>query len=306
MNCIDRIRQEDGFSLAELLISVVILLPVMGAALSLFSVGINQHESEQTSIDTSQEARAGLEMMASEIAQAGSHRDLATTTTSTIAASPNAQSVVLGSAAGFTVGDYVEIDTGANLETVELASVTGNSISGIFRTSHANGVPVRLFAMPYTAGVIPPPGLGLSSSANVTRLRFFGDIYGTGELSYVEYAYDAANNQITRSMTPITQGSKNPALPFIRNVRPNSVQFTLFTDSMGFVTAVDLSLGVQNTWGTGKNHEKQKINLSSRTVIPCAVVGSTLLNEIQIYGGLNNLPPTPAQVLAWAYAEDYY
>jgi hypothetical protein len=306
MNCIDRIRQGDGFSLAELLISVVILLPVMGAALSLFSVGINQHESEQTGIDTSQEARAGLEMMASEIAQAGSHRDRASTTTSTIAASPNAQSVVLGSAAGFTVGDYVEIDTGANLETVELASVTGNSISGVFRTSHANGVPVRLFAMPYTAGVIPPPGLGLSSSANVTSLRFFGDIYGTGELSYVEYAYDAANNQITRSMTPITQGSKNPALPFIRNVRPNSVQFTLFTDSIGFVTAVDLSLGVQNTWGTGTNHEKQKINLSSRTVIPCAVVGSTLLNEIQIYGGLNNLPPTPAQVLAWAYAEDYY
>ncbi len=306
MKYINEVKREDGFSMAELLIAMVILLPVMGAALSLFSVGVNQHESEQTSIDVSQEARGALEMMASEIAQAGAHGDRETITTSTIAASINAQSVVVASAAGFMPGDYVEVDTGANLETVQLTAVTGNSISGVFRTSHANGVPVRLFAMPYQNGVIPPAGMGASSSASVTALRFFGDMYGDSELFYVEYRYDAANDQITRSMTPISQGTKNPALPFIRNVQPNSVQFTLYTDTRGFVTAVDLSLGVQNTWGTGTQHEKQKIDVSSRTVIPSAVTASALLNEIEIYGGLNNMPPTPAKVLAWAYpAEDY-
>jgi hypothetical protein len=245
-------------------------------------------------------------MMASEIAQAGAHRDRETTTTSTVVASNYVQSVVVASAAGFMPGDYVEVDTGANQETVQLTAVAGNSISGIFRTSHANGVPVRLFAMPYVSGVLPPAGMGISSSANRTNLRFFGDMYGEGELFYVEYSYDAANNQITRSMTPISQDGKNPALPFIRNVQPNSVQFTLYTDSMGFVTAVDLSLGVQNTWGTGTQQEKQKIDVSSRTVVPSAVAGSMLLDEIQKYGGVDDLPPTPAKVLAWAYeAEEY-
>jgi prepilin-type N-terminal cleavage/methylation domain-containing protein len=55
-------KSEAGFSLIELLISMLILLPIMGAAISMFSVGVNQQVTEQGSIDVNQEARAGLEM----------------------------------------------------------------------------------------------------------------------------------------------------------------------------------------------------------------------------------------------------
>ncbi|MBN2338753.1 MAG: prepilin-type N-terminal cleavage/methylation domain-containing protein, partial [Acidobacteria bacterium] len=41
---------ENGFSLVEVLIAVLIMIPIMGAAVSLFNVGTNQNASEQSSI----------------------------------------------------------------------------------------------------------------------------------------------------------------------------------------------------------------------------------------------------------------
>lgn len=293
-----RVTQENGFSLIELLVSLAILVPLMGAVVTLFSDGVNQHSAEQSSSAMNQEARCGLEMMTLEVAQAGSHRDASTTTTSAITASASTQSPSLASSSGFTVGDYVDIDTGTNKETVQVTAVGSNSISAIFRTAHASGVPVRLFALPYLTGVIPPAGLGANSSATTTRLKFFGDVNADGTLYYLEYDYDSANAQITRSMTPITQGSKNAAQPLVGNIKPNSVQFTLYTDSQSVVTSVSLTLTALNTVKSGSQY--QETALSSRTVIPSAVAASTLFSEIQQYGGVNRLPPTPSHVTTWS------
>lgn len=190
------------------------------------------------------------------------------------------------------------MDTGASNETLRITAVGPNSIAGIFRVAHAGGVPVRLFAQPYLTGVIPPAGLGAGSSASVTKLEFFGNMNGDGTLYYVEYNYDNTNAQITRSMTPITQANMNPALPLVRNVKSNSVQFTLYTDALGVVTSASVALTVQNTWSTAVKF--QETALSSRIVVPSAVAGSALLSEIRTYGGANKLPPTPAQVAAWS------
>jgi len=294
----DRSTLEGGFTLAEMLVSLLILVPLFGAVLSLFSVAVNQHGSEQSSAEANMDARSGLELMTLEIAQAGSHGDHSTTATSAITGSTDPQAVSVASSIGFTIGDYMDVDAGANKEIIQVTNVGTNSISGIFRTAHTSGTPVRLFALPYLTGVIPPAGLGANSSATVTRLKFFGDINSDGNLYYVEYDYDSANAQITRSMTPITQASMNAALPLVRNVKPNSVQFTLYTDSRNVVTSVSLALTVQNTWMTASKH--QETELSSRIVIPSAVAGSALLNELETYGGVNRLPPTPSQVTTWA------
>jgi len=271
----------------------------MAAVVTLFSDGVNQHSAEQSSAAMNQEARCALEMMTLEVAQAGSHRDANTTTTSSVSTpTASAQSVSLASSSGFTIGDFVDIDTGTSRETVEVTAVDSNSISAIFRIPHGNGVPVRLFALPYLTGVIPPAGLGANSSATTTRLRFFGDVNGDGKLYYVEYDYNSTNAQITRSMTPITQATKNAAQPLVGNIKPNSVQFTLYTDSMSVVTSVSVTLTAVNTVRSGTKY--QETALSSRTVIPSAGAASTLKYEVETYGGINRLPPTPSHVTTWS------
>jgi Tfp pilus assembly protein PilW len=297
----NRARLDEGFSLAELLVSLLILVPLLGAAVSLFSVAARQHSAEQSSSEATQEARAGMDMMIQEIAQAGSHMartDVSATTSVAISPSTDAQAITVNSSTGFNVGDYVDVDVGGGEEEVQLTAVGTGSISGIFRAAHLSGVPIRLFALPYQTGIIPPAGLGANSSAAVTTLKFFGDLNGDGTMCYVVYQYNSANAQITRSMTPITQTAMNSALPLIQNIKANSAQFTLYTDNMGVIASVNVALTVQNTVKSGAKF--QETALSSRIVIPSAAAASNLLNEIQQYGGVNRLPPTPAIIVTWA------
>jgi Tfp pilus assembly protein PilW len=294
-----RTRQSDGFSLLEILVCLLIMIPIMGAAVKLFSVGANQHASEQNSIDSNQEARSGLEIMTLEVAQAGSHGDRATTTSGSVTGNASAaQSLSVGSSAGFNVGDYIDVDTGADRESVKVTAVATGSISAIYRKTHTSGKPLRLFALPYRTGVVKPSSLGSNASTDVTVLKFYGDVNGDGNLAYVEYAYDANNAQINRSMTPINQSSKNAALPLITNIKPNSAQFTLQTDGQGVVTSVTVRMTIQNTVKTVSAFEETA--LASKIVIPSAVAASALFAENQLNGGISQLPPTPAQVTTWA------
>jgi hypothetical protein len=138
-----------------------------------------------------------------------------------------------------------------------------------------------------------------ANSSNIgTTLRFFGDINGDSTVQYVEYVYDAANSQITRSITPITQTNRNQAVVLVQNVKTNSVQFTVNTDNLGIVTSAAISMTVKNSVKTGSQY--QETALSSRISVPSAVAGSALMFENQRYGGVNYLPPTPSNVTTWA------
>lgn len=294
-----RIKQSDGFSIVELLVCLLIMVPIMGAAVSLFSVGAKQQASEQNSVDSNQEARSGLEIMTSEISQAGSHGDHATTTSGSVTGNASStQSVAVASNVGFNVGDYVDVDTDASRESVKITAVTTGQLTAIFRKTHNSGIPIRLFALPYTTGVIRPAGLGTNASTNVATLQFFGDVNGDGNLAYVEYVYDSANAQITRSVTPITQTSKNTALTLVSNIKANTAQFMLQTDSQSVVTSVTVKMTVRNTVKTGSGFEETA--LSSKIIIPSAIAASALFAQNQINGGINLLPPTPSQVATWA------
>lgn len=291
-------QPDTGYSLLELLIAMVILIPIMGAAIGFFSVGAEEHASEQSSIDVNQEARSALEIMTTEISQAGSHGDRDTTMTSAVGASSTPQNATLASAEGIMTGDWLDVDSGSNWESVEVTAVSENGITGVFRTSHAAGTPVRLFALPYRDGVAAPTAIAANSSATATRISFFGDINGDSTLQYVEYIYDSANNQITRSITPLTQSTKNPAFPLVRNIAPNTVQFRLNTDDQGVVTAADVAMTVRNTWGAGPN-KQQDTRLSTRIAVPCAMAASRLLFELRRFGGVDKLPPVPPKVTTW-------
>jgi Tfp pilus assembly protein PilW len=291
-------RGEDGFTLMEMLVSLAILVPLIGAVVGLFAGAATQHSTEQNSIETNMDARGALELMTTEIAQAGSHGDRGTTATGAIVASTNAQNVSVGSSSGIRVGDFVDVDTGAANEIVQVTDVQAGSISGIFRIGHAANTPIRLFALPYKEGVIPWAAIAPNSSATATRLSLLGDMNSDGTVYYVEYDYDVANAQITRSMTPITQANLNPALSLVRNVVANSVQFTLYTDDQSIVTSVNVDFTVRTT--VTRAPQTQATRLSSRVLIPSAAAASVLQTELQTYGGVDRFPPTPAQVTSWA------
>jgi len=305
MNRLKIISGQCGFSLLEMMVAIVILIPIMGAAIGLFSVGARQQASEQSSVDANQEGRAALEMMATEIAQAGSHRYRATTLSGSIS-SPNSltpQAVSVASSTGMVAGDWVEVGTGLNGESVMLTAVGNNTLSGAFRMAHASGDPVRMFAFPFVDGVIRPAGMTANSSVNTTTIRFFGDIVtntngADSEIQYIEYAYDAANSQITRSATPISQTAKNLPIPLVRNVVANSVQFTVYTNAQNRVSAVDIAMTVQNTVKEGAKY--QETALSTKVVIPSIAAGSVLLKDLILLGGINKMPPAPARVTGWA------
>ena len=313
MMCIVPVRTENGFTLMELMVSIVVLIPVMAAAVSLLSTGASQHALGQSSIDANQDARTAMQIMTTEIAQAGSHADVATESASPIGGNSVAQSISVDSSAGFNVGDYVDVgikDAGPNdHEVVEITGVTGGdspTLSGVFLRDHTTTpVPIRLSALPYTAGVIPPDGMSPSSSQDVMTLRFFGHIQGRNTdasrndptIQYVEYSYDPTQSLITRSMTPITASTENPALPFIRSV--GNARFTVNTDFLGVVTSVNIALTVLSRPSPTSNF--QQTPLSSRISIPSAIAGSNFLFEYQQCRGLYPLPPTPAVIQdTWA------
>jgi Tfp pilus assembly protein PilW len=293
----DSVKPDNGVSVVELLVSMCVLIPVIGAAMGLFSVGAKQHSSEQGSISANQEIRAAFEMMTTEIAQAGSHGDRNTTLTAAVTSSASAQAVTVDSTTGFTAGDYVDVDTGTSREKAQLTAVGANTLSAPFRTAHAAGAPVRLFALPFMGGVIPPSGVGAHSTSSGSTLRFFGDINSDSTVQYVEYIYDATNRQITRSITPITQTSLNQAVAIVQNIKPNSASFTVTTDNLGIVISVGISMTVMNSVKTGSQYEET--TYASKISIPGTVAASALLYENQRYGGPNCLPPTPSNVTQW-------
>lgn len=303
MNLDGRMRSDSGFSMMEMLVALLILVPIMAAAVSLFSTGANQQATEQSNVDAVQEARAGLDLMATELAQAGSHRDVCTATTGAVSATGSVSTVPLQSTAGLNVGDWIHI--GNDPEPVQITGISGNSASAVIDTSHGSGTPACLFALPYTQGVIPPGGMGAGASATVATLRFFGDITGNTNgastapnLWYVEYVYDSQNNRITRSATPVAQTTKNPAEVLVRNVVPNSVEFRINTNSLGIVTTAKLAFTVRNDVPTGT--EYQQTQLSTRVTIPSAMAAAALTYEMQPYQAINRLPPTPANVTTLA------
>ena len=286
-----RIDFQSGFSALEVLVCVCILIPIMAAAMQFFSVGVNQHASEQSSIEANQDATAGFDLMTTEIAQAGSRMHVVTHTSSPIGASPlMSQTIPVDSSVGFSVGDTVEVD----LEKVRITAVGNNTLTGVFKDNHINDTTVRMYSLPYKDGVLPPAGLQPNSATPVTTLRFFGDIYGDGNMYYVIYSYDAQNAQITRSMTNFTDLNSQPAFPLITNIVPGSARFILNTDHLNVITSVTVSLTVENEWELGS--KKEQITLTANVGIPSAEAASELYLENLHYGPVNNLPSIPTRV----------
>lgn len=214
---------ERGFTILELLVSMVILMAISGFMLQ-GVVDMNQLNHEQSN---RAEMHAGIRnataLLQQEVGQAGRvafPNPVSLAAAVTGGASPTW--ATLTSAAGMFVGMRLVIGHGNTQEIVTVSGVnTGsNQIRAVFGVSHATGARVDT-AGGFGSGVIPtthPNG----STANV--LKIVGDINGDGNLVYVEYTCSLAQNRLYRNMMSFDAAVK-PAVTveqvLLDNLLPN-------------------------------------------------------------------------------------
>jgi len=268
---------ESGFSLLEMLVAVLLLLIVSGAAFEVLSYYQKNYVSTQLRIDMDSSLRGALELLTQEIDQAGalSFTPRKVTAPPAITASSTAQSVTLDSTTDIFVGEKLLIDAGGFQELVSVAAVDSTTISGIFTQNHTAGA--RVMAV----GVFPQ---GIMSSSNSTQLQVFGDIYGDGSLTYAQYSCDTTAGTFSRSVTPVmaapgtasTTNSMSKVL--IANVIPNAGGTPCFryqTQSISgstFVTSVGITITIQSAQKDPQTNNyitlsKSFLNISPRNVL---------------------------------------
>jgi prepilin-type N-terminal cleavage/methylation domain-containing protein len=223
-----------GFSLLEMLVSIVVLLVVAGVAMTVL---VNMTKTQGTVANRTEmhsSVRSATELLQQEIGQAGRvslpNPAVTVTLVGAVTAVGSPQSVQVSSAAGMFAGEQLVIDAANNSttnipqETVTIASVdlTTNQILATFKKTHASGVPVRALGG-FSSGIVPS---GATNGSTASVLKLYGDINDDGNMVYVEYRCNLDPNGIlpgtlTRSVTPITSATKQGAEILLDNVMTN-------------------------------------------------------------------------------------
>jgi len=268
-------NSDKGFSLLEMLISLIILLIASGAAFRALAYYQLSYGSSQLRADMHMGVRSALELMAQEVNQAGllpfgPPRQLPAAVTP----SASAQAVQVTSVNSIFVNEKLTIDTGSNEEDVKVTAVnTGTSqITAVFTKAHPANAPVNAF------GMFPQ---GIRSTSSSTLLKIFGDINGDNTISYVEY--DCSGTTLTRSEwqvpssgartlvrtgTLVTDVIANPGSP----PTPCFQYATATAAGVTFVTSVTVTLSVQSAANDPFTKQrvsmtKSSLNLSPRNLL---------------------------------------
>lgn len=293
-----------GFSLLELLTSLVVLMIIAGGIFSAVSTAEQTYARTEQKSDLYENVRGVEEMMQQEIGQAGLVNLPTSTLTVPVSASITAQTVIVSSTDSMFAGEQLLVDAGtANEELVTAIAVGASTVNAVFGKPHATGVPIHVLGV-FPNGVVAP-GTADGSTANV--LNIFGDINADGSLVYVRYTCTpgttAAPGTLTRSVTAI--------LPGVSTINADQVLLSSVVGGVGvacyqyttataagytFVTNVGVTVTVQATrpdpqTGVYAQMNKPFFNLAPRNIL----AGLELANA----GITVRLQPTPANVLAY-------
>lgn len=259
-----KLREEIGFSLIELSISLIILLLVLTSVFSLFSRSVKVNKSELAVSDTDQQVKNALALISTEIERAGSNPDPAIIPTSPAAAitatSPNsgAMTIAVNNTSGINVGNILRygatnlVVTGVtrNSNYPAVANLAGTvKVSGTLPTSGTN----------LTGKNYPHPGgimYDLAGSGSATwsskpeTLRIFGDLNQNGAFYYTEYKYDSTNLRITRASEMVTgtvpsAGTTNFKVPYTILDNVTACNFKYIKDTVGNVLSVLMTITVR-------------------------------------------------------------
>jgi len=250
-----------GFTLLEMMVSMVILSLIVGGFISALSSSEQSYARIELGSDMYENVRSVAELMAQEIGQAGLVSLPATTLTAAVAANVAAQAVNVSQTASTYVGEQLLVDAGsANEELVTLTAVASTTMSGIFKNAHASGASVTVLGA-FPSGIVPVGATDGSTSVaepGKSVLNIYGDINSDGSLVYIRYTCDTSvtPGTLTRSVTTITPGVNTiaAAQTLLSTLIPNPggtpcFQYTSYpvgTPSNTYVTNVGLTISVQS------------------------------------------------------------
>jgi type II secretory pathway pseudopilin PulG len=197
-----------GFSLLEVLISVMIITVLMAAVFQFLRFNQQRYRGDQLLAERNQGARSAVELMTLELQQAGHNPNLTTHKTLQAAVAPSGTlvNIDVGDTTGIFYGNLVEIGASAsdpNWETVTVGSdsthaITSSTFPAIITIAHSAGQPVFTRSLPFPNGILyTASAVGTNQSANVNQIQYFGDIHGRGTLAYGEYRLVDTGNTTT-------------------------------------------------------------------------------------------------------------
>ena len=305
-------RDQAGYSLLELMVSMAVLMIVSGTALD----GVFRLTRTSATISNRTSMHSGVrnatELLQQEVGQAGRVAlpnrvrltdgiapGTATVGVEAIDESGNVLNTENGVDAMF-VGEKIVVGTGATEETVTLAAVnTGtNQITATFVNAHANAEPLHVYGG-FGYGVVPPT---ITNGSSATVLKIFGDINSDGNLEYVEYTCDTQAGNLYRRTMAFDATSKpaiGPEMALLNNIKPNPDGTACFTyqeravNNIPYVVDVAITLTVETpdpdpVTGLHQEETKALLNVAPRNVFNVwQLAGLGITNRVQ---------PTPATV----------
>ena len=311
-------RDEAGFNLIEMMVSIALLLVVSGTVLTgvLGLTDVNRTVSNRTDMHSA--VRNATELLTQEIGQAGRIALPGTATlngttllgVTAFSVSSTAANADTKATAGMFAGQLLLVGAGNTQEVVVVADVGDTTVTLVSPTKkpHSSGVPVSAIGG-FAEGVVPPAALGYINGSTPSILKIFGDIHDDGRMVYVEYQCDVANGRLYRnSMAFDTVGKVAPTVEqiLIDNIEANPVNpdgtstpcFTYQTETVNgrrYVVDVAVTLTIRSqardkNTGDFQRETKALLNVAPRNVFNVwQMAGLGLYDRIQ---------PVPAPVTA--------
>ena len=294
----------------ESLVALAILLIIGAAMVS----GINQFMTMQGTIKNRTEMHADVrnatELLQQEIGQAG-RVGLPAAVTLTAAAAAGGTTASVSSTSGMFANMYLDVDTGANLETVQATGITASGfLTTSFTFAHSSGAPVVMSGA-FGTGMVPPAASPASYTNGSTGsvLKLYGDVNGNGNILYVEYTCSPGTSTspgyLYRNAMSFTAGSKpavSAGMILLNNLltNPNSTPcFTYQTDTghsgNTYILDVGVTLTVQSEQQDPQTHQFQQETKALLNVSPRNIFEAWELDNIN---SLTRIQPMPATVTA--------
>jgi prepilin-type N-terminal cleavage/methylation domain-containing protein len=318
--------RQHGFSVAEMMITLVILLAVAGIVMG----GMVQMTNTQGTIANRtamhSSVRDATELLQQEIGQAGkiavptaaNGGPTKMTTAITAAQIVNTDTgytgaVVLDGVAGLYNNMLLVIDSGDQEETVAVTSLVPSTktFTGTFFHTHdptrPEPVQVRV-AGAYASGIVPTTYTcaGANCGSTGTLLKLYGDINDDGNMEYVEYHCDTTGGNLYRNAMSVTAASKpteTSSMVILPNILVNPPDpgttvnapcFKYQQQTVGpdtYVTDVSVTLTVQTQNLDPQTHVFQQETKALLNVSP-----RNIFEGWQLAGGsvTNRIQPIPA------------
>lgn len=298
-------RSERGYSMIELLVSMIVLMIISGTVMD----AVLRFTRTNQTVANRSEMHAGVRnvtaLLQQEVGQAGR---ITLPTGLTIAGTIDSSNYTASSTVGMFVGEQVVIDSGDAEETVALTAINTatNQITGSFFNPHPVGAPIQVYGG-FAQGVVPKSAANGSTGS---VLKIFGDINGTGNMVYIQYECDINAGRLYRRSMAFNVGAKPAITPdqtLLNNIVANPIDpatglptdcFTYqeaVANGQNYVVDVAVTLTVQTpsrdpVTGLFQKETKALLNVSPRNVFN--------VWELAGLGITNRVQPTPPSVTA--------